>query len=228
MSSRTQVCHILGNGPSLAKYEFVKYRNVLTIGTNRLLFVDRFWQCTSPVFCFSEERLLKDKVFIDLVVQKSRNYKVFASDKIISGINKLGFDGKHIQSVDKILQSFNLLQKFRKQFPVPGELEKTVVIDVAIPVALMYQCADIVFFGCEFSYGNKNQNVSKNPDYFLQRDEFIFDHSNQSAINWSDINVQRMIDIKKWLIFFSIHLYDESGGRLKDHGFKKYSQKIKN
>ena len=151
---------ILGNGPSIKKINFNNFKKEIVIGTNNIYLKKKFNEIKNAYYTIYDKRF-----FNPIEVQLKNFLKKFKG--------KIYLPNKYKKKVTKIIKKNvifdntknKLANKFAKKFCNQKDLLGTVIIEMAIPLALLLKAKHIVLYGCEFDYKLKKNRLT-NSSYF--------------------------------------------------------------
>ena len=190
---------ILGNGPSLKYLTDSKKKelnNFLVIGTNRIIFDNNLSNFENMIFAFHERRLFDSKEFIDALNKTKRDCFFRVENEIFkkSLDQKYSNLGNYEFNLITLFNKVNLqdINSYLRTFPLPEDLLRNVVLDVAIPIALIFKPKEILLFGCDFSYKGQKYFQSSNETPKLK-----WEHNEKSEMDWSNFSNYRFQKIRE-------------------------------
>jgi hypothetical protein len=198
---------ILGNGPSLALFwtDCAEKPSTIVL-TNRLLFNSEFSKLKNVYYVFHEQRLLESKEFL-LALSASR-FPVVVRNKnsFFSLKERQHLNSTNVRRMEDLLglepYTSNVLCDYVKAFPLPRDLLRNVVLDVAIPMALSLKGSRIVLYGCDFEY-NKETRYS---DALISPSSFKFDHTHQSMRSWARFSSYRYKRVQDFCMNLNVQI----------------------
>jgi len=171
---------ILGNGPSIKEIDLNDFKKEIVIGTNNIYLKRKFTNIKNSYFT------IYDKRFFNPIEKKLKNFlKKFRG--------KIYLPNKYKKKVKKIIKKENffkgtknrLVNEFTKKFCNQKDLFGTVVIEMAIPLALFLKAKHIVLYGCEFDYKLKKNKLTNKSYFYNIKSKKNFDHNEISSRKWS-------------------------------------------
>ncbi|MFT4908288.1 MAG: hypothetical protein ACI978_002378 [Oleispira sp.] len=146
-SLQNQVCHILGNGPSLANTNLSSLKDQVVITVNSSALLHKKLGRPADYYCVSDRRFLQDNSTAPAIIDARNCIKVFAgycegllADDTINYVKVCGGDGISL-SIEK------------------GFYHNCSVVLFAAQLALWLGCRKIYLHGCEFDYSGGRFNV---------------------------------------------------------------------
>ena len=184
---------ILGSGPSLSLFDFIKdTKNCKILYCNSLIYKNKFREIDNATYVAHDKRLYCPE-FVEKIKSISHKVIIEGDLKQIFIQNKISLKNKTVIRNKKFLGN----HLFQKMENIP-DLERNVVLDLALPTALGLGAKNIELFGCDFDYFLSGNNK---PGYAV-KNKGRFDHTYESAQIWakrSSIFFQKITD------FFSNH-----------------------
>lgn len=201
---------ILGNGPSIKFIKLLENRNITFIGTNNIYLKKSFLTLKNQYYTAYDDRFLKKKdwfnfiksfkgnIFFPLRWQFNNHFKN-NSKKINFLITKFNLDKS------------NIIKRFKKKYCGSKDLEGTVLIEMAIPLAIALGANKIFLYGCELNYNMTDDNLNYN-SYFYKKtnNKKYFNHNKKSSLKWSQIQVKKIKNINLFLKSYDIKIIDFS------------------
>ena len=175
---------ILGNGPSLNLSQEMYQDFDCIIITNRLIWEELSFLNARLIYVCADIRFNKSVEWKKQLEKKS--FETYLSDELYQEVQ--GFCSiKNIFSYSS-LNGNALLNQYLEDFPLMQNLQANVVLDFAIPVAILIGSTNIQLFGCDFDYEIKTNNdiPSYYSNYILR--DISFDHNQNSANIWANVS----------------------------------------
>lgn len=201
---------ILGNGPSIKFVKLFNKKNTIFIGTNNIYLKKNFSFLNNQYYTVYDKRFLKKRDWFNFL--KSYRGNIFLpknwqlKKNIKNKFNKLNFLFPNYNSNKK-----NLIKKFKKKYCNSKDLEGTVLIEMAIPLAIALGANKILLYGCELNYKLVNNKLNYN-SYFYPKinNKEYFDHNKKTSQTWSKIQVDKIKNINLFLKLSNIRIIDFS------------------
>lgn len=215
---------ILGNGPSIKKLNFKVLKKEVVIGTNNIFLNKKFSKIKNSYFTIYDKRFfnpIKEPLKKFIKKFKGNIYIPHKYKKEITKIKKqkIIFDNKNLK----------IQKSFKKKFCNQKDLLGTVIIEMAIPLALYLKVKKIILYGCEFDYKLKNNQLSNKSYFYKSNLNQQFDHNQFTAKKWSEHQIRNFKKVNIFLKKNNIKLEDTTpGGKLFFLKKKNLNQTIKN
>lgn len=111
------------------------------------------------------------------------------------------------RSLDDIVGSTKIVNSkaindFIKAFNLPKDLQRNVVLDVSLPISLLFNPSEILLYGCDFDYnlGSRYSSI------FESVPDLQWDHTDCSEKSWKNISLSRFSAIQSYFKDKSIEL----------------------
>jgi len=202
---------ILGNGPSIKKFQFKSIKNSFVIGTNNLIYSKIFSQNKNHIYTAYDPSFFKKKNINWINAINRSKCKIYFSKK-----NKILISKKlkiKINDFDLLIKN-KFVKRFIKIFSNKKKLMSTVIIERAIPIAIdlaiKNEISHIKLYGCEFNYFLKKNGNLSNKSYFYGKNNNFFEHTKVSADKWREFNVNQFKKIKVFLNNFEVFISDKT------------------
>ena len=185
---------ILGNGPSIKKINLNDFKKEIVIGTNNIYLKKKFINIKNSYYT------IYDKRFFNPIEKKLKNFL-----KNFRG--KIYLPNKYKKEVEEIIKKENffkvtkntLAKQFTKKFCDQKDLFGTVIIEMAIPLALFLKAKHIVLYGCEFDYKLKKDKLTSKSYFYNIKSKKNFDHTAISSRKWSLHQIKSLKKIQFFL-----------------------------
>ena len=188
-------CAILGSGPSLERFLQTNKEYKAIIGCNSLVSETWFRKAKEAIYIAHERRLINRQFFTYL---ERFEKKIYFSKDLLSEIKKNFIEFKNlkkIMSFDTVVQKNIDVKKYKKISTTVSDLNKNVILDYSIPLALHLGYKEIDLYGCDFTYGS-----SAEPSYYHEGGTIgNFVHSKVSAKEWSGESLARYKKVEVFL-----------------------------
>jgi len=196
---------ILGNGPSIKKINFNNFKKEVVIGTNNIYLKKKFNEIKNAYYTIYDKRF-----FNPIEVQLKNFLKKFKG--------KIYLPNKYKKKVTKIIKKNvifdntknKLANKFAKKFCNQKDLLGTVIIEMAIPLALLLKAKHIVLYGCEFDYKLKKNRLTNSSYFYNVKPKKKFDHDEISSKKWSKHQIKSFKKIRLFLKKNNILIEDKT------------------
>lgn len=201
---------ILGNGPSI---KFLKLKNEMNtnfIGTNNIYLKKYFSNLNNQYYTAYDPRILAKKDWLKFIKNYNGNIffpNIWRLNKELKNINKkinysLPFSN---------LNTNHIIKKYKKNYCDSKDLEGTVLIEMAIPLAIALGAKDISLYGCELNYKLSSNNLTTNSYFYSNiNNKNHFSHDKKSSNKWSEIQTRKMKKINLFLKSHKIYINDFS------------------
>ena len=201
---------ILGNGPSIKKFQFKSIKNSLIIGTNNLIYNKLFSQNKNYIYTAYDKSFFKNNINWLNAINKSR-CKIFFSKKDKNLVlNNLKIKIKNFD----LLKTETKVKNFLNKFSTKKSLMSTVIIERALPLAiylaLKNKISVINLFGCEYNYFLKKNGSLSYRSYFYRKKNIFFKHTIHTSEKWKLVNIRKFLKIKSYLKNLKIKIIDNT------------------
>ncbi len=201
---------ILGNGPSIKFIKLQENKNTTFIGTNNIYLKKGFLALKNQYYTAYDNRFLKKKDWLNFINSFKGN--IFFPKRWQFN-NHFKNNSKKINFlITKFnLEKSNIIKRFKKKYCGSKDLEGTVLIEMALPLAIALGAKKIFLYGCELNYNMTDDNLNYN-SYFYKKNNNneYFDHDKKSSLKWSQIQVKKIKNINLFLKSYDIKIIDFS------------------
>lgn len=178
---------ILGSGPSVREFFDCEKEYDKIIGCNSFILLEWFRKLKNAVYVVHESRIIGAK-FLN-ALKKFENDCFLTTNLINTPELKdiLILMKEHIFDIDRIIFDLSIIKDYKKKIPLMADLQRNVIIDYSIPLALYLDTKQIDFYGCDFNYLSLEK-----PSYYHKKGTIgQFVHTKETAITWRDQSLLR-------------------------------------
>ena len=201
---------ILGNGPSIKFIKLQENKNTTFIGTNNIYLKKGFLALKNQYYTAYDNRFLKKKDWLNFINSFKGN--IFFPKRWQFN-NHFKNNSKKINFlITKFnLEKSNIIKRFKKKYCGSKDLEGTVLIEMALPLAIALGAKKIFLYGCELNYNMTDDNLNYNSYFYKNNNNNeYFDHDKKSSLKWSQIQVKKIKNINLFLKSYDIKIIDFS------------------
>ena len=201
---------ILGNGPSIKFIKLQENKNTTFIGTNNIYLKKGFLALKNQYYTAYDNRFLKKKDWLNFINSFKGN--IFFPKRWQFN-NHFKNNSKKINFlITKFnLEKSNIIKRFKKKYCGSKDLEGTVLIEMALPLAIALGAKKIFLYGCELNYNMSDDNLNYNSYFYKNNNNNeYFDHDKKSSLKWSQIQVKKIKNINLFLKSYDIKIIDFS------------------